>query len=715
MSGRWRRIAPWALMVPLTAALAAAWWAGLLDVLDKTAGPVAVLLQLAIFLSGWAVAGRPGTEGGAGGDGLDDGAAKLADAVEAFWADELAKRGLVREHDLLPVDLLPLDPTGRPGGPHAPVTLDSVRSAVDAYSAVGSRCWVILGGPGSGKTLLAALITVGLVRQWKRRAREEDGVPRAPVPVYVSLAGWEPSERSTLVDWIVARLEEGHAYLTGARALLEAGRVRPVLDGLDEIGVPRDRPGSEDETRRLRSEALAQIADWTARWDREDPERPGVVLTGLTGAYRSAVSRTRTGRQRAAIPGARVDEVRPLGLDRLREHAARMVSPTQRDRWASVLRHLEQPVPAAGVLANPLMATLAFEVYDDDRRDPHDLLAYADTASLERHLLSSLVDHAYPEDEGAAGDGGDARPRDWLAHLARRVRDEDRNDIRWWELTGRWERILAALVTVLCVGPAAGLGFGLLFFEWLHVYRWADPVWGAAAGGLLGAGWGLGLGAAAARGQPPPSQLRFRGARRRLPQMFRAGALTAIFGGAAGWAFTRDWAGLAAGVAFVLPIALVYSAASPDATVRVADPQRLLRTDRTVAAVFGAAYGAPITLLTAFTVDPLIGVVLGLFCAAAGAFTYGAPWVAAMPSGQAGAVAIVRLWLARVVSRGRLPRDVLGALDDAYRRNVLRRVGPVYEFRHAWLRDVLAGPLPAGDGDRRADPDPDPDPVGGAV
>ncbi|MFB4314780.1 hypothetical protein [Actinomadura sp. 21ATH] len=704
MSGGWRRFAPWALMAVLTAALAAAWWGGLLDVLDKTAGPVAVLLQLGIFLSGWAVAGRPGGDAGPSGDGLDGSAAKLADAVEAFWADEVAKRGLTREHGLIPIDLRPLGPTGHPAGPDgpdAPLTLDSARSAVDAYSAIGSRCWVILGGPGGGKTLLAALITVGLVHQWKRRAREEDGVPRAPVPVYVSLAGWEPSDRSTLVDWIAAQLEESHAYLTGARALLEAGRVRPILDGLDEIGVPGDRPGSAAETRRLRSEALARIADWAARWDQEDPERPGVVLTGLTGAYRGAVSLTRAGRRRAAIPGARVDEVRPLGLDRLREHAARTVSPGQRDRWASVLRHLEQPVPAAGVLANPLMATLAFEIYDDDRRDPHDLLSYADTASLERHLLSSLVDHAYPDDAdaGAADDGGDARPREWLAHLARRMRDEDRNDIRWWELTGRWERILAALVTVLTVGPAAGLGFGLLFHEWLHVYRWADPMWGAAAGALLGAGWGLGLGAAAALKQPPPSRLRFRGARRRrLPQMFRAGALTAIFGGAAGWAFTHDWAGLAAGVAFILPIALVYSAASPDATVQVAHPQRLLRTDRTVAAVFGAAYGVPITLLTAFTVDPLIGVVLGLFCAAAGAFTYGAPWVAAMPSGQAGAVAIVRLWLARVVSRGRLPRDVLGALDDAYRRNVLRRVGPVYEFRHASLRDVLAGPLPPGDG-----------------
>jgi hypothetical protein len=41
---------------------------------------------------------------------------------------------------------------------------------------------------------------------------------------------------------------------------------------------------------------------------------------------------------------------------------------------------------------------------------------------------------------------------------------------------------------------------------------------------------------------------------------------------------------------------------------------------------------------------------------------------------------------------GCLPFRLIRFLDDAYRRGVLRQVGPVYEFRHVELRRYLAGP-----------------------
>jgi hypothetical protein len=52
-----------------------------------------------------------------------------------------------------------------------------------------------------------------------------------------------------------------------------------------------------------------------------------------------------------------------------------------------------------------------------------------------------------------------------------------------------------------------------------------------------------------------------------------------------------------------------------------------------------------------------------------------------------GRFAIARPVLA---SRGYLPVRVMTFLDDAYRRSVLRRSGPFYQFRHAQLQDVLA-------------------------
>ncbi|KUP97437.1 NACHT domain-containing protein [Thermobifida cellulosilytica] len=45
--------------------------------------------------------------------------------------------------------------------------------------------------------------------------------------------------------------------------------------------------------------------------------------------------------------------------------------------------------------------------------------------------------------------------------------------------------------------------------------------------------------------------------------------------------------------------------------------------------------------------------------------------------------------------QGRLPRNLMGFLDDAHRLGLLRAVGPVYQFRHAELQDHLARTEPA--------------------
>jgi hypothetical protein len=52
-----------------------------------------------------------------------------------------------------------------------------------------------------------------------------------------------------------------------------------------------------------------------------------------------------------------------------------------------------------------------------------------------------------------------------------------------------------------------------------------------------------------------------------------------------------------------------------------------------------------------------------------------------------------RFWLP---VRGRVPWRLMGFLDDAHRRGVLRQVGAVYQFRHARLQDHLAADTGAG-------------------
>jgi hypothetical protein len=68
----------------------------------------------------------------------------------------------------------------------------------------------------------------------------------------------------------------------------------------------------------------------------------------------------------------------------------------------------------------------------------------------------------------------------------------------------------------------------------------------------------------------------------------------------------------------------------------------------------------------------LAGLVLGLI--------YPETWVTSLASLQ---LAVHR----------RTPIHLMRFLDDARERNVLRTVGPVYQFRHARLQDRLARPL----------------------
>lgn len=50
---------------------------------------------------------------------------------------------------------------------------------------------------------------------------------------------------------------------------------------------------------------------------------------------------------------------------------------------------------------------------------------------------------------------------------------------------------------------------------------------------------------------------------------------------------------------------------------------------------------------------------------------------------------VMRAWLAL---RRRLPWNLMAFLDDMHHLQVLRRVGAVYQFRHALLQDRLVGP-----------------------
>jgi NACHT domain-containing protein len=129
-------------------------------------------------------------------------------------------------------------------------------------------------------------------------------------------------------------------------------------------------------------------------------------------------------------------------------------------------------------------------------------------------------------------------------------------------------------------------------------------------------------------------------------------------------------AALVAFTALGLMAGLTSESAIPDqATTSM---QNVLRADRLTFWLF-ALVGGISGLLAIFLVNPRVAIAGGI-CGALGLSFFQAAW---------GRYVLARLWFA---SRRELPLDLIGFLEDARRRDVLRQVGSRYEFRHAQLR-----------------------------
>jgi hypothetical protein len=82
--------------------------------------------------------------------------------------------------------------------------------------------------------------------------------------------------------------------------------------------------------------------------------------------------------------------------------------------------------------------------------------------------------------------------------------------------------------------------------------------------------------------------------------------------------------------------------------------------------------------------------------------------VAGLVAGLVGGLGISHAWpttlaAAQLAKRWHTPLHLIKFLDDARERNVLRTVGPVYQFRHAHLQDRLAAAAACGSDDGRTD------------
>ena len=106
------------------------------------------------------------------------------------------------------------------------------------YGGLGSGRLVIVGAPGSGKTSAAVLLVLAALRYRQEQERKEDR-RLVPVPVMFTFHGWDPGTevQDWLAARLrqTYPLFAGKGGAAEAAKLVTEGRVSVILDGLDEI------------------------------------------------------------------------------------------------------------------------------------------------------------------------------------------------------------------------------------------------------------------------------------------------------------------------------------------------------------------------------------------------------------------------------------------------------------------------------------------------
>ena len=647
----------------------------------------ATVLGLPITLAGLAVAFRPGDK--------QDPEIQLR-----VWAKELAKRVLKREEDqfrrLLGDDterinlVLRLRP--QPGrnaqapGRRGRLFEGSARipDIAEYYRATAPRRLVVSGAPGAGKTVVAVELVLALIDS-------HENEPDAPVPVRVSLAGWD-TERP-LDEMPVRELTRAYDWSPRvARSLVEGRRVLPVLDGLDEMDPAGPDGGAPTGSPRAR-EALKKLNAL------QESRRAGPVVLTCRTAYYDTVDCD------GLVDAARL-EIDPVTPSVARAYLrARTTRP---DKWTRVFRELrENPTGALALaLSTPWRLCLAASVYRDGG-DPGELLQYTDSRELHEHLLSRYIPAAtilHPRSPGRAVSAD--RVHRQLAVLARQLEagtagGTDLALDRLWAHGGR--RCLSLAHGVLGALPlllvAIMFGFGFEF-------------WGEALTvGIITAVPGIAVGVWCARPPGDPKRLRarrlftFRGLRAATRGCLRlviigvgvglAVAAVYVLGDFNRNTNTGPWKAVAVGSAVGLAMALGpglvvgFAVGTQDAPRLTATSRDIIRTDLTAGLLAGVVAIIPalwlVTVISSISIDldslplDILLVFFGVVPSVVFAFSR----------------ASVRYLLFLLYMRGRLPLRLGAFLDWCCTSGLMRVAGSAYQFRHRELQQWLArNPVP---------------------
>ena len=167
-------------------------------------------------------------------------------------------------------------------------TLDPSRVIIEAFGRedIGGKL-LILGAPGAGKTTmllsLAEQLVVGALQN-----------PQTTIPIIFELSTWKDDGQS-IRDWLVEQLCEnfGRSKRKVYQQWLDRGALLPLLDGLDELGMVRQRKCAERVNEFAqhygRMVVCCRVREYEEAGVRLDQLRGAVCLQALTMGRLSAI------------------------------------------------------------------------------------------------------------------------------------------------------------------------------------------------------------------------------------------------------------------------------------------------------------------------------------------------------------------------------------------------------------------------------------------
>jgi hypothetical protein len=537
------------------------------------------------------------------------------------------------------------------------------------YGGLGSGRLVIIGEPGSGKTGAAVLLVLAALEH-RQQVSSQDR-PLVPVPVMFTLHGWDPNTQR-VVDWLAGRLQETYPLFAGkggkaeAAELVKAGMIAVVLDGLDEIA---------EELRPVALRALSQQAV--------------LRVVVLARSFEMAIAA-----RQGFLEGAAALELQSVDPVAAADYLTRVQLDPPPRGWSELTGRLrrEPGSPIAKALCNPLTLTLVRDTYrsGDDIRE---LLDFCDAVGdvsgedIQDHLLDRVLPAAYTPLPGAVPPRYELeQARRVLGFIAAGMSREGTRDLAWWRIPG-W--VPAAPRVVI-----TGLVFGLIFA------LGGRPVFGLV-GGVVSAYFYMLADKRESPAWRAPLQSRHLLSRNSLvPGLQYAlvgAALCALFGLAVRFKAETEVAlvaGVGLGVGLAGAVTASVTGSAPDDASPLT-PRASWRRDQ----AFGLAVGLILGLGLSLGIGLGLGFILPL---GLGNAAWRATWIVRLLAwilvfGLVFGLLFPRTWtvsltFAQLALRWHTPARLLRFLDDARQRDVLRTVGPVYQFRHARLQDRLAGP-----------------------